>query len=112
MPLFRGTAMKRKIIHATTLAALAFATAGTAAAITCNGNFQVLPNGSEIATPYCEDNELARVAMRHGMCVRPWEIRHHPTLKAEACGFVGDDIRVRDTCIPYQHGDGTQDATP
>lgn len=104
--------MKRFLISATAFTALAVAAPGAATAIICDGNFQLLPNGGEIATPYCEDGELARVAYRNGMCVTAREIRNHPSAKEEACKLVGDDIRVRDTCIPYRNWTGPRSAAP
>jgi len=96
--------MRRILIPVACLAALTTVAVSPAIAITCDGNFQVLRNGDQIATPYCEDNNLAVVANRHGMRVSPRDIRYHPSVKEEACKLVGDDIRVRDTCLPYRGG--------
>lgn len=70
-------------------------------AITCNGNFQVQSNGREIATPYCEDDNLAQVARGYGMKVSADAIRNNPSVKEKVCQIAGDDNRVRDTCAPF-----------
>ena len=72
-----------------------------ALAISCNGNFQVQKNGREIATPYCEDDNLAQVARGYGMKVSADAIRNNPSVKEKVCQIAGDDNRVRDTCAPY-----------
>jgi hypothetical protein len=85
--------------------ALSVMTAIPAHAIKCDGNYQVQRDGRRIATPYCQDNMLARVAREHGMRVSSRAIRNNPSVKERACRFVGHDNRVRDTCAPYR-GDG------
>jgi hypothetical protein len=85
-------------------AALLFAVAATPAlAIECSGNFQVQRDGSRIATPYCEDNNLAHVARQYGARVSAQVIRANPSEKERTCRLVGDDIRVKDTCAPYRN---------
>jgi hypothetical protein len=83
--------------------ALSVVTALPAYAITCEGNYQVQRNGQRIATPYCQDNNLAKVAREHGMRVSRRAIRNNPSVKERACRFVGYDNRVRDTCAPYRN---------
>jgi hypothetical protein len=90
--------MKKLLIQAGCLAALATAFAVPASAIECQGDFQVQANGARIATPYCQDNHLARVARQQGFRVSSAAIRNDPEVKAEACRVVGDDNRVRETC--------------
>lgn len=96
--------MTRLLLSASSLAALTAILASPAAAITCKGNFQVLADGNEIATPYCEDAMLATVARQSGMRVTASRIRENPSVKGDACKFAGDDNRVRDTCAPYGGG--------
>ena len=91
--------MRRIVISA---CFLAVAAVSPASAITCKGNYQVQKDGSQIATPYCEDNHLAAVANEHGMGVSAGAVRANPSVKERACRFVGDDIRVRGTCAPYR----------
>jgi hypothetical protein len=76
-----------------------------AAAITCEGNFQVQRSGARIATPYCQDGYLAAVAREYGMRVSAHEMRWNPSEKAKVCRFIGDDNRVRDTCTNYRDDD-------
>ena len=72
-----------------------------AMAIPCEGNFQVLSTGERIATPYCEDGNLGEVARQYGVAVSDHEIRWNPSEKGRVCRFIGEDIRVRDTCTNY-----------
>ncbi len=76
-----------------------------AAAITCEGNFQVQRSGARIATPYCQDGYLAAVAREYGMHVSAHEIRWNPSEKGRVCRFIGEDNRVRDTCNNYRDDD-------
>lgn len=85
---------------------LAF-TAGIAEArIRCDGNFQLQRNGETIATPYCREQNLARVARSYGMRVTEDAVRHNESVKAQVCRFIGTDIRVREACQPYQPESG------
>jgi len=77
------------------------AIAGPAAAIECQGNFQIQRNGDRIATPYCEDGYLAIVAREYGMRISAKAIRYNPSEKERTCRFIGEDIRVKDTCAQY-----------
>ncbi len=81
----------------------ALATAATPAlAINCEGNFQVQRSGQRIATPYCEDGNLASVAREYGVRTTAHEMRWNVGEKSRVCRFIGDDNRVRDTCAPYR----------
>lgn len=93
--------MRKAMISAACLGAFAAIAATPASAIECEGNFQIQKNGYSIATPYCQDQYLAYVANEYGMRVDPHTIRYNPSIKAQACRFVGADIRVRTTCEPY-----------
>jgi hypothetical protein len=81
----------------------ALAAVTPAQAIECEGNFQVQRNGARIATPYCEDGNLGRVAREYGVRVTDHELRWNPGEKGRVCRFVGDDNRVRDTCSNYRN---------
>ena len=72
-----------------------------AKAIECEGNFQVQKNGNLIATPYCQDENLAEVAQEYGADVSGEEIRENYSVKERTCRLVGNDNRVRDTCSQY-----------
>jgi hypothetical protein len=78
------------------------ATAGSANAIECEGNFQIQKNGNQIATPYCQDGYLAIVAREYGMKVSGEDIRQDYGEKERACRLVGEDNRVRDACAQYR----------
>ena len=68
------------------------------AGIDCRNGYQVV-SGNLIATPYCQDKQLAEVARSRGLKVTFAEIRDNPNLKREVCQIVGRDIRVAQTCI-------------
>lgn len=70
------------------------------AKIRCNGPYQII-QGNELATPYCEDNYLAKVARAAGIRVSNKAIRQNPHKKQEVCYFVGNDPRVSDICDQY-----------
>ena len=71
------------------------------ARIRCEGASQV-NGGQNIVTPYCEDNYLAEVARSYGSKVSGEAVRKSPQVKAELCRFVGEDIRVKDTCAGFR----------
>lgn len=80
-----------------TLAVAVVTTAPASAALLCDGPYQIV-EGRTIATPFCEDNFLARVARGYGMRVSNSAIRWNASVKAEACRLVGHDNRVRSIC--------------
>ncbi len=67
------------------------------ARIKCKNGYQLV-DGSRLATPYCQDNYLAKVAREYGTRVSAREIRNNPNRKREICQFIGQDIRVRNNC--------------
>lgn len=69
-----------------------------AAAITCKDGYQLV-QGNYLATPYCQDDLLAKVARQYGMRTSASAIRENPNYKREVCRLVGRDIRVQQTCI-------------
>jgi hypothetical protein len=79
---------------------LAIATwpAAAQARIVCKNGFQVV-RGELIATPYCQDALLARVAREYGMAASDARIRNNPNYKREVCRFVGHDIRISEHCL-------------
>jgi hypothetical protein len=82
-------------------ALLAIAAASPAAArIECRGNFQITQHGP-IATPYCEEEEIARVARSYGMRVTGAEIHRNPLKKVYLCQTIGGDSRLRGSCAGY-----------
>ncbi len=73
-----------------------------AAKIACDGPYQIVA-GSSIATPYCSDSYLAKVARKYGNRVTGREVRNNPATKDRVCGFVGADPSVSGICNPdYQ----------
>lgn len=70
------------------------------AAIRCDGNFQITEHGP-IATPYCQDNYLAQIALEYGMRVSGEAVRYNVGVKKRVCRLVGHDIRIKDTCGDY-----------
>ena len=75
--------------------------AGTAdARIICQGAYQIV-DGRPIATPYCEDANVAVVAQEYGIRVSAREVRRNPSTKARVCRVIGHDNRVRSACTQY-----------
>lgn len=93
--------------HTTIMAVLAVsgmmgAVGQAQAGIKCNGAYQVVRGQGQIATPYCEDQYLARVARGYGIRVSATAIRHNPSRKEEVCRFIGHDGRVASICHNYR----------
>jgi hypothetical protein len=83
------------------LALLVIATPETAAArIQCQGNFQITKYGP-IATPYCEEEQIARVAQSRGWKVTAQEIHKNPLKKVYVCQILGGDNRLKGSCAGY-----------
>ena len=75
--------------------------ASTASAhIACQGNFQVTSQGL-IATPYCEEEEIARVARSYGSNVTSAEIHNNALTKVYVCQIYGYDTRLKGSCGGY-----------
>jgi hypothetical protein len=74
-----------------------FALVSPALAIECVEGYQRV-KGDLIATPYCQDGYLARVAGEFGMRAPADKIRNNPNFKREVCRLVGQDIRVQSIC--------------
>jgi hypothetical protein len=89
-------------------AGMALLTGPASAEIRCNGPYQIV-QGRELATPYCQDGYLARVAREYGIVVTASAVRYNPNLKREVCGFIGRDIRVQHICVGAEpHPRGTR----
>lgn len=67
------------------------------ARIKCSKGFQVV-DGNLLSTPYCQDELVAQVAQQYGMHASPDRIRNNPNFKRYICRFVGQDIRIKETC--------------
>lgn len=74
-------------------------------ALKCKGPLQIIRGQGAIATPFCQDNYLAKIAREAGMKVTGRAVRENPNLKTDVCIFVGYDIRVSDICIGYMPED-------
>ncbi|MEW5963777.1 MAG: hypothetical protein AB1749_09460 [Pseudomonadota bacterium] len=72
-----------------------------AAAIRCNKGFQLV-QGSEISTPYCQDEYLAEVAREYGIRTSGARIRSDWGHKRQVCRLIGQDIRIQNACISEQ----------
>ena len=86
-----------KLGAATALLAAAVATPASAA-IKCQDGSQLI-QGNWMATPYCQDALLARVANQRGFKTSFAAIRNNPNHKKELCRFLFSDIRVQMTCL-------------
>jgi hypothetical protein len=74
------------------------AAAPAEASIACKNGYQIV-NGSPIATPYCQDALVAKVAREHGMKVSDAEVMNNPNTKRYVCQFVGRDNRLTTACV-------------
>ena len=70
------------------------------ARIKCDGNFQITKHGP-IATPYCEELQIARVARSYGIRVTDDEVRNNPLTKVYLCQTIGSDTRLKGSCAGY-----------
>jgi hypothetical protein len=71
-----------------------------AARIQCQGNFQISKYGP-IATPYCEEEQIARVAQSYGWKVTASEVHNNPLKKVYVCQILGGDNRLKGSCAGY-----------
>jgi len=71
--------------------------ASPASAIDCVRGYQRV-QGNLIATPYCQNQQLAEVARQYGLRASAAKIRNNPNFKIEICRTVFNDIRVQITC--------------
>jgi hypothetical protein len=97
--------MQRLILsHSMALAAAALlsglAASPAQARIECRGNFQVSKYGM-IATPYCQEENIARVARSYGMNVTGAEVRNDALKKVYLCQIIGNDTRLKGACGAY-----------
>jgi hypothetical protein len=72
-----------------------------AARIQCQGNFQVTKKYGLIATPYCEEEQIARVARSYGTNVTGDQVRNNPLTKVYLCQTIGYDSRLKGSCAAY-----------
>jgi hypothetical protein len=70
------------------------------ARIRCDGDFQVTKYG-RIATPYCEEEQIAKVANSYGSRVSAAEVHNNPLTKVYLCQTLGYDWRLQAACAGY-----------
>ena len=75
-------------------------TAPAEAKIECRGNFQMTKYGP-IATPYCEEEQIAFVARSYGQSVTGRQVRNDPLMKVYLCQTLGYDSRLKGSCAGY-----------
>jgi hypothetical protein len=76
------------------------------ARILCDGEFQITQYG-RIATPYCGDQVIARVANSYGWHHSAAEVGSNPLAKVYICQTLGTDWRLQGPCAGYvPHGGG------
>ena len=77
------------------------------ARIKCHNGYQIV-QGNRLATPFCQDALVAKVAREYGSRVSAKAIRSNPNLKKDVCRLIGQDIRVHHACLPLleQHRGG------
>ncbi|MEL7048785.1 MAG: hypothetical protein AAFO75_07460 [Pseudomonadota bacterium] len=86
----------------------AFLPSPVEAKIHCRDAYQVV-GGQLIATPYCQDSYLARVARSYGFRYSGGQLRRSFAKKQEVCRLAGTDIRIIDICrstLPHYRGRG------
>ncbi len=66
-------------------------------AIRCAGNVQINKN-TRIITPYCEHEEMARIARQFGVKTTGRRLRNNINHKAQICQMIGHDIRLTSVC--------------
>jgi hypothetical protein len=76
------------------------------ARIPCDGEFQINKYG-RIATPYCADQVIARVANEYGWRESAAQVGSNPLAKVYICQTLGTDWRLQGPCAGYvPHGGG------
>lgn len=90
--------MRLGLALAVCLAALTGAMPAADARIVCRDGFQAQKDGSWISTPYCNDEDLAHIARRHGMKVTGAQLRRDWSKREEVCRLVGHTASARHYC--------------
>jgi hypothetical protein len=70
------------------------------AGIVCDGAFQIV-DGHAVATPYCEDEQLARSLRARGVKTSGAEVRANPELKREICLMASSEPSLDAACASY-----------
>jgi hypothetical protein len=74
------------------------------ARIECQGNFMVTKKNGLIATPYCEEEQIAKVAQSYGWKVTAKQVHNDPLVKVQICQVLGGDVRLKGSCAGYGPG--------
>lgn len=94
------TQMSRMRLPAAAMALMLAPVVSSEAKIVCDGPYQAV-GGAAVVTPYCEAENLARVAQSRGIATSAKAIRDdHATLK-HVCMDLHGDARVEVTCRLY-----------
>ena len=70
------------------------------ARIKCQGQSQVTEYGL-LATPYCQEEEIARVARSYGWRGTASQVHRDPLTKVYLCQRFGGDVRLKGACGGY-----------
>lgn len=70
------------------------------AGIVCDGEFQIV-DGQAVATPYCEDEQLARSLRARGVKTSGAAVRANPELKREICLMASGEPSLDAACASY-----------
>jgi hypothetical protein len=90
--------MSIRVSAAAAAAALALSSLVPASgAIRCNGSYQINSQG-EFESPYCQEDNLARVARARGINVTAGQIRASGSTLQDVCNRLSGDISVSDIC--------------
>jgi hypothetical protein len=95
------TKIKAGLAAGAILALAAFAADPAAARIECRGNFQVTKTNGLIATPYCEEEQIAKVARSRGFKVTGADVHNNALTKVYLCQTIGWDQRLKGSCAGY-----------
>ena len=94
------TFLQAGIICCAALLLTAMLTVPAEARIQCRGNFQMTKYGP-IATPYCEEEQIAFVARSYGSRVTAAQVHNDPLTKVYLCQTIGYDSRLKGSCAGY-----------
>jgi hypothetical protein len=81
------------------LLAIGWTTPGFAR-VECKGDFQLTKDGL-LATPYCEEENIAIVAQSYGWPVTGSQVRNNPLKTVYICQVLGSDIRLKGSYAGY-----------
>lgn len=74
--------------------------------IKCDGGYQIVKGYGAISTPYCQDDNLSKVAQTYGISYSTAQIHHTPDIKHQVCAAIGHDNRVHSACDGFRSDGG------